>query len=104
MYVIEASVHVAGIRRGEPHHVEASRWLKEEFDNGEEYYNIPGRRLQVLPGREKERPAPEFIEWHKRTYAIIRAAMEVHRELGCGFLEPGSKELARRPLLWSSYT
>lgn len=46
------------------HRVEASRRLKEEFDNGEVYYRMHGRRLQVLPGREDERPAPEFVEWH----------------------------------------
>jgi hypothetical protein len=38
--------------------------LREDFDNGEEYYRMNGRRLEILPRAEDERPAPEFIDWH----------------------------------------
>jgi putative restriction endonuclease len=44
--------------------VEASRAIKDEFENGEEYYKMHGQELAVLPAAEIERPALEFLRWH----------------------------------------
>lgn len=44
--------------------VEVSRRIKEEFENGRDYYAFHGRRLLVLPRSENERPADEFLTWH----------------------------------------
>jgi putative restriction endonuclease len=41
----------------------ASRRLREEFDNGEEYFGMQGAELW-LPARAEDRPSPEFLEWH----------------------------------------
>ena len=41
-----------------------SRRVKEEFQNGREYYHFHGESLKNLPDALTERPAPEFIHWH----------------------------------------
>lgn len=54
----------------EDYHIEVSRRIKEEFDNGEEYYRMHGQKLLVLPGQEIERPSQEFVRWHnEQVYA-----------------------------------
>lgn len=41
----------------------ASRKLKNDFDNGEEYLQLSGTKLW-LPKRSEDRPNREFLEWH----------------------------------------
>lgn len=44
--------------------VEVSRRIKEEYQNGKEYYKFHGGELHNLPNRIKDKPENRFIEWH----------------------------------------
>ena len=43
--------------------VEVSRRIRDEFENGREYYALHGTAIS-LPERTEMRPAAEFLEWH----------------------------------------
>jgi putative restriction endonuclease len=44
--------------------VEVSKKIKEEFENGREYYKFHGNTLLILPERTIDRPNINYIEWH----------------------------------------
>ena len=44
--------------------VEVSRKIKEEFENGRDYYALDGRKLVVVPSTQKDRPSSQYLEWH----------------------------------------
>ena len=44
--------------------VEISKRIKEEFENGKEYYQFHGGDLFNLPNRIQDKPANRFIDWH----------------------------------------
>jgi|GEM_PF-2474936 len=46
--------------------VEVSRRIREEFENGRDYYALHGQRLKVVPEDPRQRPEPVFLEWHNR--------------------------------------
>jgi len=46
--------------------VEVSRRIKEDFENGRDYYALHGKSLEILPQRVLERPSREFLEWHNQ--------------------------------------
>jgi len=45
------------------HEFKASKRLRDEFDNGEEYFAMQDRSLW-LPPDNADRPSTEFLEWH----------------------------------------
>jgi putative restriction endonuclease len=44
--------------------IKVSKQLKEEFDNGRDYYAMSDKPLIVLPREARDRPSHEFVEWH----------------------------------------
>ena len=44
--------------------VEISKRMREEFENGKEYYRFHGGDVCNLPKRLMDRPENKFIDWH----------------------------------------
>ena len=44
--------------------IEISSRIKEEYQNGKEYYKYHGSDLLILPNREIDKPNKSFIDWH----------------------------------------
>ena len=44
--------------------VEVSNRIKEEFQNGREYYKFHGNGLSNIPSREADKPNSVYIDWH----------------------------------------
>lgn len=66
--LLRADLHIL-LERGymtltEALRIEVSRRIKDDFENGEEYYALRGNSLRVLPVSVLDRPAAEFIRWH----------------------------------------
>ena len=45
------------------HRLEVSRRIREEFENGRDYYALRQRQIAV-PADQQARPATEFLKWH----------------------------------------
>jgi putative restriction endonuclease len=48
--------------------IEVSKAIKEEFENGKEYYKFHGNKLAYLPDRKVDQPDVKFIEWHNNYF------------------------------------
>jgi len=44
--------------------IQVSNRIKEEFENGREYYQYRDKALLKVPGGPDEQPAKEFLRWH----------------------------------------
>ncbi len=51
------------------HRFEVSAAMREEFENGRDYYALRGKPIQ-LPGRPDHRPSREHLIWHNE--AVFR--------------------------------
>jgi putative restriction endonuclease len=46
------------------HKIEVSNRIKEQFENGRDYYKFHGQSMLFLPQNEIDRPSRSFLEWH----------------------------------------
>lgn len=46
------------------YHIEISRRIREEFENGRDYYKYHGEQLKSVPDNMWDKPKSEFLRWH----------------------------------------
>ncbi len=44
--------------------VRVSPKIREEFENGRDYYIYDGQKLKVIPEKPAEQPSHDYLEWH----------------------------------------
>ncbi|MBN1212299.1 MAG: HNH endonuclease [candidate division Zixibacteria bacterium] len=44
--------------------IEVSKRIREEYENGRDYYAFHGKSLLILPKVKEDMPNKEFLEWH----------------------------------------
>jgi len=47
----------------EDHRFEVSHRIKEEYENGRDYYAMHGKKL-FIPQNQALKPSSEFVSWH----------------------------------------
>jgi putative restriction endonuclease len=52
------------------YHLEVSRRIREEFENGRDYYALHGNKLR-LPQNTDSWPKPEYLNWHNENIFLI---------------------------------
>ncbi|MEZ5042877.1 MAG: HNH endonuclease [Saprospiraceae bacterium] len=45
--------------------VEVSGRIREEFENGKEYYRFQGQKMHILPQQINQQPDPQYLTWHQ---------------------------------------
>jgi len=51
-------------------HIEVSNRIKEEFENGREYYALHGQQLRSLPSTQHDCPSQDFIGYHNENIFV----------------------------------
>ena len=47
-------------------HILISKRIRQEFENGKDYYALAGQTLKILPERPQDRPSADFLNWHNQ--------------------------------------
>ncbi|MDO8804968.1 MAG: HNH endonuclease [Elusimicrobiota bacterium] len=47
-------------------HVLISKRIRQEFENGKDYYALDGTELKAVPERIQDRPSADFLSWHNQ--------------------------------------